>query len=62
MMKDDPAKAPTGDKPMGAPWVRWEAKVGASVRQGWQSLQNGSNDVIKRIVASYQQFAKNKQL
>jgi len=60
-MKDDPGKAPSADKPMGSPWVRWEAKVGTSVRQGWQSLQNGLNDMVNRIVSSFQRFAKNKQ-
>jgi hypothetical protein len=49
------------DKPLGGVWVRWGTKVGTSVRQGWQSLQYGSNDVVKRIVGTYQRFAKSKQ-
>lgn len=59
IMKDDVGKTQAGDKPTG-PRMRWETKVGTSVRQGWQSLQNGSNDMVRRIVSSYQRFAKSK--
>ncbi len=34
--------------------------VGKFVRRRWQSLQNGSNDMVKRIVASYRRFAAGK--
>jgi hypothetical protein len=50
------------DKPVGRVWINRGAKIGTSVRQGWQSFQNGSNEFVKRVVASYQRFAKGKQL
>ena len=60
-MKDDPGESPTGDKPVGRVWINRGAKIGASVRQGWQSFQNGSNEMVKRIAVSYQRFTKGKQ-
>ena len=49
-------------KPVGSAWFLWGEKVGMSVRQGWQSLQDGSNDLVKRMVSSYRRFAKSKPL
>jgi hypothetical protein len=69
-MKDDPGEshpfgcspgAPTGDKPVGRVWVHWGARLGTSIRQGWQSFQSGSNEMVKRIAISYQRFTKGKQ-
>jgi hypothetical protein len=49
------------DKPVGRVWIDWGARIGTSVRQGWQTFQNESNELVKRIVTSYQRFTKGKQ-
>ena len=42
--------------------VRWGEKIKTSVHQGWLLLQSGSNELVKRIVSSFQRFASGKQL
>ena len=48
------------EEPVERVWVRWAGKVKTSVRRGWLSLQDGSNELIKRIVSSFQRFARDK--
>jgi hypothetical protein len=47
---------------IGGVWVLWGAKIETSVRHRWMSLRYGLNELVKRIVSSFQRFANGKQV
>jgi hypothetical protein len=43
-------------------WIRWVQTGKKSFLDGWLWLQSGSNQLVDRIVSSFQRFASGKSL